>query len=181
MSEFESPSPEATTAPGQSRAERSRHLLTSRVTGWVVASVLACAVVGLSVALATTSSTPTGFQTGVATPFRNGATPPGRFGNGPGPFGGGFGMGTGAAIGTVDTVAASSFTMTTATGQKLTVDEQSSTTYRKGTSSASGSAVTHGAHVFVRGSESGSTIKATQITVLPAGSTFNFRNVTAAS
>jgi hypothetical protein len=163
--------PVVATPPVGPRADRSKRLLANRTTGWVAAGVLACAVVGLSVALATTSSSPT-------TAFRNGVTAPGRFGGVPapgrsyfggGPFAGRFGPGAGAVSGTVDSVSASKFTMTTSTGKKLTVDEQSSTTYRTGTGSASASAVTHGAHVIVAGSTSGSTIKATQVVVLPAG------------
>jgi hypothetical protein len=165
------------TPPAGPRAGRSKRVLAHRSTGWVAAGVMACAVVGLSVALATTSSSPTAA-------FRNGVTAPGRFGGvhtpgrpyfGGGPFAGRFGLGSGAVSGTVDSVSASKFTMTTSTGKKLTVDEQSSTTYRTGTGSAPASAVTHGAHVIVVGSTSGSTITATQVVVFPAtGSYFGF-------
>ena len=89
---------------------------------------------------------------------------------GGGPFAGRFGAGLGGASGTVNSVAASSFTMTTrAAGYKMTADELSSTTYRNGASSASASAVTSGARVLVFGSTSGSTIRATQVIVLPTG------------
>jgi len=160
----------ATPAAGP-RADRSKRLLANRTTGWVAAAVLACAVVGLSVALATTSSSPTvAFRNGVTAPGRFGGVPtPGRSYSGGGPFAGRFGPGAGAVSGTVDSVSASKFTMTTSTGKKLTVDEQSSTTYRKGTSSASKSAVTAGTHVIVLGSTSGSTINATQVVILAAG------------
>ena len=163
--------PVVATPPVGPRADRSKRLLANRTTGWVAAGVLACAVVGLSVALATTSSSPTApFRNGVTAPGRFGGMPtPGRFYSGGGPFAGRFGPGAGAVSGTVDSVSALRFTMTTNTGRKLTVDEQSSTTYRTGTGSASASAVTHGAHVIVAGSASGSTIKATQVVVLPAG------------
>ena len=163
--------PVVATPPVGPRADRSKRLLANRTTGWVAAAVLACAVVGLSVALATTSSSPTvAFRNGVTAPGRFGGVPtPGRSYFGGGPFAGRFGPGAGAVSGTVDSVSALRFTMTTNTGRKLTVDEQSSTTYRTGTGSASASAVTHGAHVIVAGSASGSTIKATQVVVLPAG------------
>ena len=163
--------PVVATPPVGPRADRSKRLLANRTTGWVAAGVLACAVVGLSVALATTSSSPTAaFRNGVTAPGRFGGMPtPGRFYSGGGPFGGRFGPGAGAVSGTVDSVSASKFTMTTSTGKKLTVDEQSSTTYRKGTSSASKSAVTAGTHVIVLGSTSGSTINATQVVILAAG------------
>ena len=47
------------TPPNGSGTRRSERLLANRATGWVVAGVLAGAVVGLSVALVTTSSSPT--------------------------------------------------------------------------------------------------------------------------
>jgi hypothetical protein len=169
------------TLPGGPHADRSKRLLTNRTTGWVVAGVLACAVVGLSVALATTSSSPTtAFRVGVTAPGRFGGVPtPGRSYYGGGPFAGRFGPGAGAVTGTVDSVSASQFTMTTSTGRKLTVDERSSTIYRSGTGSASASAVTHGDHVIVIGSTSGSTIKATQIVVFSAaGDYFGFTGPT---
>jgi hypothetical protein len=59
--------------------------------------------------------------------------------------------------------------MTTSAGQKVTVDEASSTTYQKGTSPASASAITTGKPVLVLGTTSGTTITATQVIVQPAG------------
>jgi hypothetical protein len=64
-------------------------------------------------------------------------------------------------------VSTSSFTLTTSAGQKVTVDEAPSTTYRKGTSSASATAITKGENVLVLGTTSGTTITATQVTVQP--------------
>jgi hypothetical protein len=61
------------------------------------------------------------------------------------------------------------FTMSTSAGQKVTVDEASSTTYQKGTSPASASAITTGKPVLVLGTASGTTITATQVIVQPAG------------
>jgi hypothetical protein len=60
--------------------------------------------------------------------------------------------------------------MTTSAGQKVTVDEASSTTYEKGTSSTSASAITTGEPVLVLGTVNSTTIAATQVTVQPAGS-----------
>jgi hypothetical protein len=60
--------------------------------------------------------------------------------------------------------------MTTSAGQKVTVDEASSTTYLKGTSSTSANAVTTGEPVLVLGTTSGTTIVATQVTVQQTGS-----------
>jgi hypothetical protein len=61
------------------------------------------------------------------------------------------------------------FTMTTSAGQKVTVDEASFTTYQKGTSPASASAITTGKPVLVLGTTSGTTITATQVIVQPTG------------
>jgi hypothetical protein len=67
-------------------------------------------------------------------------------------------------------VSTSGFTLTTAAGQKVTVNEASATTYEKGTSAASASAVTTGEPVLVLGTTSGTTITATQVIVQPASS-----------
>jgi hypothetical protein len=66
-------------------------------------------------------------------------------------------------------VSTSSFTISTSTGQKVTVNEASSTTYQKGTTSTSASAITTGESVLVLGTTSGTTITATQVIVQPAG------------
>lgn len=153
--------PPGPTAPQMTPPRKSPRLFASRATGWIVAAVLACAVVALSIVVATTPSTTT---TSPAARVPTGGLTPGS-----GPFAGRFGSGSGGAVGTVDSVSASSFTMTTRAGQQMTVDEQSSTTYRSSTGSASASAVTDGARVLVVGSTSGSTIRATQVIVLPAG------------
>ena len=71
----------------------------------------------------------------------------------------------GGASGTVASVSKSSFTMTTSAGQKVTVDEKSSTTYDKGTSSTSAKAVTKGQSVLVLGTVNSTTITATQVVV----------------
>jgi hypothetical protein len=59
--------------------------------------------------------------------------------------------------------------MSTAAGQRVTVDEASSTTYQKGTSPTSASAITTGEPVLVLGTTSGTTITATQVIVQPPG------------
>jgi hypothetical protein len=59
--------------------------------------------------------------------------------------------------------------MSTSASQKVTVDETSSTTYQKGTSSTSASAVTTGEPVLVLGTTNGTTITATQVIVQPTG------------
>jgi hypothetical protein len=67
----------------------------------------------------------------------------------------------------VASVSTMNFTLSTPAGQKVTVNEASSTTYQKGTSSASASAVTTGEGVLVLGTTSGTTITATQVIVQP--------------
>jgi hypothetical protein len=91
----------------------------------------------------------------------------------PGSSGGGSnarsGPAAGGTAGIVDSVSASGFTVSTATGQKVTVNEASSTTYQQGTSSASASAITTGETVLVLGTTSSTTITATQVIVQPTG------------
>jgi hypothetical protein len=74
----------------------------------------------------------------------------------------------GGVVGTVSSVSTSSFTVSTSAGQKVTVKKVSSTTYRKGTTSASASAVTRGKPVLVLGTTSATTITATQVIVRPS-------------
>jgi len=66
-------------------------------------------------------------------------------------------------------VSKSSFTVSTSAGQKVTVDEASSTKYQKGTSSTAASAIRTGEPVLVLGTTSGTTITATQVIVQPTG------------
>jgi hypothetical protein len=79
------------------------------------------------------------------------------------------GPAAGGVVGTVSNVSTSSFTVTTSAGQKVTVKKASSTTYRKGTSSTTASAVTNGKPVLVLGTTNATTITATQVVVQPAG------------
>jgi len=58
--------------------------------------------------------------------------------------------------------------MSTSTGQKVTVDEASSTRYISGTSSTSASVIRTGEDVLVLGTTSGTTITATQVIVQPS-------------
>ena len=67
----------------------------------------------------------------------------------------------------VDSVSTSSFAISTSAGQKVTVNKASSTTYQKGTSSTSASAITKGESVLVLGTTSGTTITASHVIVQP--------------
>ena len=80
------------------------------------------------------------------------------------------GPAAGGSIGTAGSVTSSGFTLTTSTGQQVTIKEASSTTYEQGTSPASISAVTSGASVLVLGMTDSSTITASQVIVDPPSS-----------
>jgi hypothetical protein len=79
------------------------------------------------------------------------------------------GPAAGGTSGTVDSAFTSSFTLSTSTGQKVTVETTSSTTYRKGESSTSASAIERGESVVVLGTVDGTTIKASEIIAQPTG------------
>ena len=121
-----------------------------------MAAALMLPVIGLSVGFASSPSASAG-------KLATGSAPAG------GPGGGGSnarsGPAAGGTSGTVSSVSKSSFTLTTSAGQKVTVDKTSSTKYLKGTNSTSASAITKGERVLVLGTTSGTTIKATQVTV----------------
>jgi len=73
----------------------------------------------------------------------------------------------GGSIGTVTSVSSSGFTFTTSGGQKVTVNETSTTSYEKGTSPASASAVSTGESVLVLGTVNSTTITATEVIAQP--------------
>jgi hypothetical protein len=135
-------------------------LLSNRRIGWIVAAALMCAVIGLSVALAMSTSATT-------VPPVPSSGSAGGLGSGGGGSNARSGPAAGGASGTVDSVSTSSFTMATSAGQEVTVDEASSTTYQSGTSSTSASAMTTGENVLVLGMTNGTTITATQVIVQP--------------
>jgi hypothetical protein len=116
-------------------------------------AVLMAAVIGLPAACATFPSAPAvgrGPAGGLGSNARSGPA-------------------SGGASGTVASLSASGFTLLTSAGQRVTVDEAPSTTYQKGTSSTSASAIAAGDDVLVLGTTSGTTIAATQVIVQPAG------------
>src|ERR1700677_4490377 len=73
------------------------------------------------------------------------------------------GAAAGGVVGTVDSVSASSFAVSTAAGQKVTIQEAPATEYRKGANSTSASALQKGDSVLVLGTVNGSTITASQV------------------
>jgi hypothetical protein len=157
--------PPSTAAPN--RRSRTHRLFASALTAWIVAALLALAVVGLSVALALGNTSPTVFRSPIARPTPVSPLPspiaPGRGS----PFGGR--VGNLGVAGTVTSVGSGTFNVQGISGQKVTVDEQSSTIYDQGATSATAAAVTMGSRVLVLGSRSGTTVKATRVIVLPAG------------
>lgn len=90
------------------------------------------------------------------------------------------GPAAGGSIGTVDSVSKSSFTLSTAAGQKVTVQKVSSTKYKRGTNPASASAVQRGKTVLALGMTNGTTITAGQVIVKPNGSAGSATSPTAA-
>ena len=74
----------------------------------------------------------------------------------------------GGSIGKVAGVSASSLTVSTPTGGKVTVKETSTTAYDKGTTASAASAVTTGETVLVLGKVNSTTITASQVVVGPA-------------
>jgi hypothetical protein len=79
------------------------------------------------------------------------------------------GPAAGGTAGTVASVSASGFTLSTATGETVTVSETSSTTFRNATTASSAGAITNGQTVLVLGTTSSTTITATEVIVHPAG------------
>jgi hypothetical protein len=133
-----------------------------KLTRSIVAGAAAIAIAGGSYGIvsATSSSASTAAS----------SSPAASSGSGGGGSNARSGPAAGGSSGTVGSVSTSGFTMTTSAGQKVTVDEASATTYQKGTSPASASAITTGESVLVVGTVNSTTITATQVTVQPTGS-----------
>ena len=94
------------------------------------------------------------------------SSPAGHFGSGGG-SNARSGPAAGGSTGTVSSVSSTGFTLSTSGGQKVTVKEASTTTYEKGTSPATVSAVTTGEPVLVLGTTDSTAITATQVIVQP--------------
>jgi hypothetical protein len=130
------------------------------IAGTAAAVVLAGGSYGI--VTATSSSTPA--TTATSNPARGFGS--GGFGSGSG-SNARSGPAAGGSSGTISSVSSSGFTLTTATGQKVTIKDVSSTTYEKGTSPASAGAVTTGEPVLVLGTTDNTTITAAQVIVQP--------------
>jgi hypothetical protein len=149
-----------------------RHRISSRrrLTMSIAAGVTAAALATGGYAIANASSTGT---TNASSSSSTNAPASGVAG-GPRASGGGSnarsGPAAGGASGTVASLSTSGFTLSTSAGQKVTVNEASSTTYQQGTGVTSASAMTTGEPVLVLGTTSGTSITATQVILQPAGS-----------
>ena len=133
-------------------------MLSRRLTGTVAVSAVAIAVAIGACTVQQPSSSPSPSGAAASVPASGGPGSNARSG-----------PAAGGAAGTVDSVSTSGFTLSTATGQKVTVNEASSTTYREGTNAASASAITTGETVLVLGTTDGTIITATQVMLQPAG------------
>jgi Domain of unknown function (DUF5666) len=137
----------------------AQHMFSRKLTMSIAAGAAALAVAGGSYGIVSATS-----SSGSAAASTSPAASAGSGGAGSNARSG---PAAGGAAGTVDSVSTSSFTLTTSAGQKVTIDEASATTYQKGTSSTSASAVTKGEPVLVLGTTNSTTITATQVIVQP--------------
>ena len=143
-------------------------MFSRKLTRSIVAGAAAIAVAGGSygiVSATSSSASPAASSSPAAS-----ASPAASSSSGGGGSNARSGPAAGGSSGTVGSVSTPKFTMSTSAGQKVTVAEASSTTYQKGTSPASASAITAGEPVLVLGTVNSTTITATQVTVQPAGS-----------
>jgi hypothetical protein len=156
----------ATSQPRPGRTGR-RRLLSKRRLGAAVGLIVPVLGLGLA-ACGSTSSSQAASTTSTAVANVGG---PGGFAGHAGSGGGSNARSTNAAggsIGTVSGVSSSSFTLSTPTGDKVTVKKSSSTVYDTGTHRSPASAVTKGKTVLVFGRVNSTSITATQVVVQPA-------------
>jgi hypothetical protein len=139
----------------------------TRLTKWIAAGAATLAVAGGAFGIVSaTSSSGSGTASAATTSQVASSASAGHSG-----LGGGSnarsGPAAGGSSGKVTSVSTSGFTLKTSAGQKVTVKDTSSTTYEKGTKSASASAVTTGEPVLVLGTTDSTTITASQVIVQP--------------
>ena len=140
----------------------------SRTRSKVVAAGVAAIVIGggsYGIVAATSSSAST-TPAASSSPAAGSSSPAGGFGSGSG-SNARSGPAAGGSSGTITSVSSSGFTLTTATGQKVTIKEASATTYQKGTSTATSAVVATGEPVLVLGTTDNTTITAAQVIVQP--------------
>jgi hypothetical protein len=141
----------------------ARRLLNTARRRWIAAgaAALTLSIAGVSAGLAASSASPP------AAPAPIAAGRAGGFGAGGGTSNARSGPASGGSVGTVNSVSASGFTLTTSGGQSVTVVEGAATMSENGTSPAAAGDVTVGAPVLVLGTTNGMTITATQVIVRP--------------
>jgi hypothetical protein len=149
---------------GRPRARWQRP--TGKRTRFAVATATACAVAGLAAGCASSSSS------SAADPGPTSSAAGHAFGSGGQGSNARSAPSPGGAAGTVGSVSGSGFTMTTSAGQKVTVDETSSTGYQNGSETVSAGSIANGTGVLVLGTTNSTTITATQVIVEPAGSAY---------
>jgi hypothetical protein len=171
MTEYES-STEGEAPEQPTRRSKLPRWLQSRKNRWIASSALVVALVGSSVGIATSSATTTTPTTTSAASARSGHAYGKGYGSGSGSSPARTTSAQGGTTGTINTVSASSFTLTTPAAQKVTVNESSSTTYEDGTtSSTAASVVQTGQAVLVFGTVDSTTIAASEISLQPTSTT----------
>jgi Domain of unknown function (DUF5666) len=166
--------PDPTPAAGREQPSGLRRLFSRKRNIVITGAAVACAVAGVSIGLVatsgssstTTAASSTAVSGGQGGPFAGASAGSGGGSNarsGPEP---------GGSSGTVTSVSGSGFTLTTPAGEKVTVNESSSTTYQDGSASSTASAITSGSGVLVLGTVNSTTISATQVTIEPTGSPY---------
>jgi membrane-bound inhibitor of C-type lysozyme len=143
-------------------------MFSSKKSKVVAAGIAAVVIAGGSYGIV--DATSSGATTAASSSSTTGPGSAGGFGAGGQGSNARSGPAAGGSIGTASSVSPSGFTLTTATGQKVTIKEASSTTYEKGSSPATVSAVTAGAPILVLGTTDSSTITAAQVIVDPPSS-----------
>jgi hypothetical protein len=141
-------------------------MFSGRLTRFIAIGATAIAIAGGAYGIVSATA---GSGSGTATTATSAAATSGRPALGGGGSNARSGPAAGGASGTVDGVSRSSFTLSTSAGQKVTVNKASSTTYRKGASTTSASAIKKGVSVLVLGTVNGTTITASQVIAQPTG------------
>ena len=140
-----------------------KRLTLDKTTRYVAAAAAALAIAGAAYGIVSATASTAPLAASAATPFsgRGHGAAAGAGSNarsGPAP---------GGSIGTVASVSASGFTLTTSAHQKATVKVTTSTAYWQGAQATPASAVTTGESVLVLGTTSSTTITASRIIVQP--------------
>jgi hypothetical protein len=151
--------PTIESVPPRNRRARAQQFL-SRKKGVPLAAAVALVLTGVALAVTGFAGTSAASTAAVPAADAPSATPTGGPAAGPA---------AGGATGIVTSTSTSGFTLTTATGVKVTVAETSTTKYEKGTKPATEKVVKVDESVLVLGTVDSATIEATQVTVQPHG------------